>query len=305
MKLTKNAIWLGCALWTLAVVAGIGFWLRPVSYFNGAMYLHEAFTGVENRSVTVNGHRMHYEAEGPASGPPVVLVHGLGGRSEDWRNLAPYFAGAGFRVYMPDLFGYGRSDRPVDFSYSVRDQAGAVVAFMNALGLKQVDLGGWSMGGWIVQILANTYPERVSRLMIFDSAGLYEKPDWDTNLFMPRTPTQLNQLEALLMPQPPGIPGFVANDILRISAKNRWVIQRALDTMLTGKDATDNFLPDLKMPVLLLWGKEDRITPLELGKKMQRLIPQAELLVYVGCGHLAPQQCASAMGPTVAEFAKQ
>ena len=105
--------------------------------------------------MTVKGHRMHYVAEGPANGPVVVLVHGLGGRAEDWSNLAPYLAKAGFRVYMPDLFGYGRSERPAEFSYSVHDQAGAVVAFMDALGLKQVDLGGWSMGGWIVQIVAS------------------------------------------------------------------------------------------------------------------------------------------------------
>jgi pimeloyl-ACP methyl ester carboxylesterase len=161
------------------------------------------------------------------------------------------------------------------------------------------------MGGWIVQIVAETHPERVRRLMLFDAAGIYEKPDWDTNLFMSRTPEQLNQLEALLMPHPPRIPGFVARDILRLSAEHRWVIKRALDTMLTGKDATDSLLPELKMPVLILWGKEDRITPVDLGKKMQRLVPQAELLVYDGCGHLAPQQCASAMGPTVVEFVKQ
>ncbi len=114
---------------------------------------------------------MHYLAEGPAGGPAVVLVHGLGGRAEDWSNLAPYFAKAGFRVYMPDLFGYGRSEKPADFSYSVRDQAGAVVGFMDALGLKQVDLGGWSMGGWIVQIVAGTHPERVKRLMLLRLGG--------------------------------------------------------------------------------------------------------------------------------------
>jgi pimeloyl-ACP methyl ester carboxylesterase len=292
-------------LWALAMIAGIGFWLRPVSFFNGSMYLHEALTGVENRSVTVDGHRMHYEALGPAGAPAVLLVHGLGGRAEDWRNLAPYFAKAGFRVYMPDLLGYGRSDRPADFSYSVRDEAAVVVAFMDALGLKQVDLGGWSMGGWIVQIIAATHPERVKRLMLFDSAGIYEKPDWDTSLFMAETPAQLDQLEALLMPHPPGIPGFVARDILRITGQHEWVLQRALDTMLTGQDTTDNLLPQLKMPVLILWGKEDRITPLEEGKKMQQLIPQAELLVYDGCGHLAPEQCASDMGPTLVEFVKQ
>ena len=145
---------------------------------------------------------MHYLAEGPAGGPAVVLVHGLGGRAEDWSNLAPVFRKGGFRVYMPDLFGFGRSEKPADFSYSVHDQARAVVDFMDALGLKQVDLGGWSMGGWIVQIVAGTHPERVKRLMVLDSAGLHEKPNWDTNLFMPKTAGELDELEALLMPHP-------------------------------------------------------------------------------------------------------
>jgi pimeloyl-ACP methyl ester carboxylesterase len=305
MKLTRKAILIAATLWAAALIAGIGFWLRPVSYFNGMMYAREALTGVENRRVAVEGHQIHYLAEGPADGPVVVLVHGLGGRAEDWSNLAPYLAKAGFRVYMPDMFGYGRSDRPADFSYSVHHQASAVVAFMDALGLKQVDLGGWSMGGWIVQIVAGTHPERVKRLLLFDSAGIYEKPGWNTNLFTPKSADDLNQLEALLMPHPPRIPGFVARDLLRLSAQHRWVIQRALDTMLTGKNATDSLLPELKMPVLILWGKEDRITPLAEGKKMQQLIPASELLVYDGCGHLAPEQCAAAMGPAVAEFARQ
>ncbi len=157
---------------------------------------------MESRTVQVEGHRVHYLAEGPANGPVVVLVHGLGGSAEDWRNLAPYLAKAGFRVYMPDLLGYGRSDRPADFSYSVRDEAAVVVGFMDALGLKQVDLGGWSMGGWIAEIVAAEHPERVSRLMLFDAAGLYVKPDWDTDLFTPTTPAELDELDALLTPHP-------------------------------------------------------------------------------------------------------
>jgi len=305
MKLTRKLLWMGSALWAVALTAGIGFWMRPVSYFNGVLYVREALTGVENREVTVEGHRMHYLAAGPAGGPVVVLVHGLGGRAEDWSNLAPYFARAGFRVYMPDLFGFGRSEKPAEFSYSVHDQANVVVDFMDALGLKEVELGGWSMGGWIVQIVAGTHPERVKRLMVFDSAGLYEKPDWNTNLFMPKTAGELDELEALLTPDPPRIPGFVARDILRISAEHRWVTQRAIDTMLTGKDTTDSLLQELKMPVLILWGKEDHITPLDEGKKMQQLIPESELLVYDGCGHLAPEQCAAAMGPTLVEFLKK
>lgn len=305
MKLTKRALGIGCTLWVVALTAGISFWLRPVSYFNETMYLRNALAGVDSREVSIGGHHMHYLVAGPTDGPAVVLVHGLGGRAEDWRNLTPYFVHAGYRVYMPDLFGFGRSDRPTNFSYSVTDQAEAVVNFMDTMGLKQVDLGGWSMGGWIAQIVAGAHPERVRRLMVFDSVGLYVKPEFNTNLFMSKTPEQLYELEALLMPHPQKIPGFVARDILRISGERAWVTKRAVDTMSTGKETTDSLLPRLKMPVLLLWGKEDRITPLMEGQKMQHLIPEADLLVYDGCGHLAPVQCAAAMGPAVAEFVRK
>jgi len=286
---------LGCA----AIV------LRPVSFYYGSMYIDQILSRVENHSIFVDGHRMHYLAKGPTSGPVVVLIHGLGGRAEDWRLLTPYLSNAGFRVYMPDLPGYGRSERPRDFSYSVRDEAAVVVDFIKALGLRQVDLGGWSMGGWIVQIVAGEHPEVVRRLMVFDSAGLYERPDWDTNLFMPKTAEELDQLEALLMPQPTPIPAFVARDILRTSREHAWVNKRALDTMLTGNDVTDRLLPQLKMPVLFLWGAEDRITPLKLGQKMHELVPQSELDVFNGCGHLAPEQCTGEMGPRLVEFLKQ
>ena len=162
-------------LWTaglLIVIAGVGFWERPVSYFNESMYVRDSLLGVENHQVTVASHRMHYEVEGPANGPVVVLVHGLGSRAEDWRNLAPYLAKAGFRVYLPDLIGYGRSEKPADFSYSVHDEAAVMVDFLDALGLQQVNLGGWSMGGAIAQHVAAAHPERVKRLMLFDSAGI-------------------------------------------------------------------------------------------------------------------------------------
>jgi len=290
----------------LAVVLGaIGFWLRPVFFFNQWTYAQECFAGVESRSVMVAGYRVHYLAEGPTAGPVVVLVHGLGGRAEDWTNLAPWLARAGYRVYMPDLPGYGLSEPPADFSYSVPDEAGVVVAFFDALGLKQVDLGGWSMGGWIVQRIAIEHPDRVRRLMLFDSAGIYAKPTWDTALFTSTTPEQLHQFYALLMPIPPQVPGFVVRDILRITKKRSWITQRALGSMLAGRDVTDSLLPQLKMPVLIVWGELDRITPLSQGEKIHELIPQSQLEVIPGCGHLAPSQCATRIGPKVVEFVKQ
>jgi pimeloyl-ACP methyl ester carboxylesterase len=298
----KKLLWVAGGL---IVVAGIGFWSRPVSYFNEAAYLREFFSGVESRSVQVAGYRVHYLVEGPENGPVVVLVHGLGGSAEDWRNLAPYLVKAGYRVYLPDLPGYGRSEKPAKFSYSVRDDAEAVVGFLDALGLKQVDLGGWSMGGGIVQHVAFRHAERVSKLMLFDSVGLNQMPAFDVRLFTPATPAEIDQLDALLYPKPPWVPGFIARDILRISRNNAWVIHRALDSMSTRQDATDNMLPQLKMPVLIVWGSLDRIIPLEQGETMHRLVPQSELVVTFGCGHMAPVQCTDRIGPKVVEFAKR
>jgi pimeloyl-ACP methyl ester carboxylesterase len=302
MKAIKGVV---AVLVVLAVAAGVGFWARPVSYFNGAMYLKQCLAGAKSSSVAVAGHRVHYYLEGPEGGPPVVLVHGLGGRSEDWHNLAPYLVKAGFRVYLPDLPGYGRSEQPADFSYSVPDEAEAVVGFLDALGLKQVDLGGWSMGGAIVQHVAARHPERVRRLMLFDAAGLYVVPTWDVRLFTPTSAADLDQLDALLMPNPPKVPPFIARDILRLSAKNAWVIYRALNTMLAGRDATDKLLPGFRMPVLIVWGAEDRILPESEAETMHRLVPQSELEVFSGCGHLAPNQCTAQIGPKVVEFVRK
>jgi pimeloyl-ACP methyl ester carboxylesterase len=302
MRLVKVTFWVVAPL---IFAAGIGFLLRPVSYFDGMLFLHDALAGMKTDTISVNGYRVHYLSDGPKNGPAVVLIHGLGGHAEDWRNLAPYLAKAGFRVLMPDLPGYGRSQRPAEFSYSVRDEAGIVIGFLDALGLKQVDLGGWSMGGWIVQIVASEAPERVNRLMLFDAAGLYAAPDWDTRLFTPTTARQLAELEALLTPHPEAIPGFVSHDLLRISREHRWVMSRAMSSMLTGRDVTDNLLPQLKMPVLIVWGQEDRIVPVAQAEKMHRLIPQSELDVVAGCGHLAPLECTGRLAPNVIAFVKQ
>jgi pimeloyl-ACP methyl ester carboxylesterase len=305
MKLIHKLLWIGGAISWIAVIAVAAFWFRPIGFFNQGMYLHECLTGVQSHSIPVDAHRLHYLAEGPAAGPVVVLVHGLGGSAEDWRSLAPYLVKAGFRVYIPDLPGYGRSQKPADFSYSIPDQAAVVVSFLDALGLKQVDLGGWSMGGWIAQRVAFNHPDRIRRLMLFDSAGIYQKPAWDTHLFTPNTPAELEQLNVLLTPHAKPIPAFFARDFVRVSQQDAWVIQRALATMLTGKDATDALLPQLKMPILLVWGSEDRITPLDQGQKIHRLVPQSQLDVFPGCGHLAALQCAPQVAPGVVAFLKQ
>jgi pimeloyl-ACP methyl ester carboxylesterase len=302
VKPVRKLVWSAVIVIAMILAVLIGFWARPLSYFNELTYIQMSLAGAHSRSVTVAGHRLHYYVMGPSQGSPVVLVHGLGGRCEDWRNLAPYLVRAGFRVYMPDLPGHGRSSQPGDFSYSIPDQAATIIGFIDAMGLKQVDLGGWSMGGWIVQRIAAEHPDRVVRLMLFDSAGIHEVPAWNTKLFTPASAVEMDQLDALLMPRPPHVPGFIMADILRVSRQHAWIIHRALDSMLTGRDATDGLLPQLRMPVLIVWGGKDQITPLNQGEKIHGLVPQSQLEVIPECGHLAPVQCADLIGPTVVQF---
>jgi pimeloyl-ACP methyl ester carboxylesterase len=303
MKVTKRLLQF---VGVLLFIAGAWFWLRPVSFFNNVIYLREALSGTQSRTVQVGGHRVHYLVQGPANGPVVVLVHGLGGRAEDWwLDQAKYLSKAGYRVYMPDLLGYGRSEQPADFSYSVSDETTVVLGFMDALNLKQVDLGGWSMGGWIVQRLASQHPERVRRLILFDAAGIFEKPTWDTRIFTPSNPQEFEQINALLTPHPYHLPNFMVQDILRHTRQNEWVIHRAFQSMQDGRDATDNLLATLQMPVLIVWGAEDHITPLHQGEKMHQLIPHSQMLVLPDCGHQAPAFCADQIGPTVVDFVKR
>lgn len=302
MKLFKGLLWL---VVIVTVVSALGFLLHPIYFLNEWTYFEEWRNGVESRDVTVAGIRMHYIAEGPAGGQPVVLVHGLGVRAEEWAALAPYLVRAGYRVYMPDLPGYGRSQKPADFSYSLHDEAAMVIGFMDALGLTRVDLGGWSMGGGIVQHVAFDRPDRIRKLILFDAVGLKEPPQFDTRLFTPENADQLFQLQTLLSPHPVQLPGFIVRDVLKVSHRNEWVVKRAIASMLTGKDATDRILPQLKVPVLIVWGSADRVFPVSQARTMHRLVPQSELDIVPGCGHLAPKECAAQVGPMVVAFERE
>ncbi len=244
MRWAKRALWGALAL---AAFAGIGFLVRPVSLLRCMRCtLNEDFSGVESRTVQVDGLSRALSRRGAGERAGRRAGARAGRKRRRLAQSGAVSGQAGFRVYIPDLLGYGRSEQPADFSYSVRDEAAVVVGFMDALGLKQVDLGGWSMGGWIVELDRREHPERVSRLMLFDAAGLDVKPTWDTGLFTPVSRRSSTELDALLMPHPPMFPGFVARDILRLSRKNGWVVKRAPATMLTAQDVTDKLLPQLE-----------------------------------------------------------
>jgi pimeloyl-ACP methyl ester carboxylesterase len=292
-------------LWGLLFALGLAgaagaFARRPMWCFSTLTRAQLAWSGIHARSLVLEGMDIHYLEGG--GGKPVVFVHGLGGQTMDWTPLLPSVVRAGFHVYAMDLPGYGESEKPPARSYSIHEQAQFVEAFLDAVQPGPVTLVGASMGGWIAATVALDAPQRIDRLVLVDSAGFAFKPSFDTALFTPTKPEEVDALLALLIPHPDPIPRFVKEDVVRQVKGRAWVVHRALASMGAGADVLDARFSLLKLPLLLVWGKQDLVTPLTLGEAMHQAAPQSVLEVYDGCGHLAFATCAKRIAPRLVRF---
>ena len=289
------------ALVLAAAALALTVWRSPLWVASKLTQAQLRCAGVRSYFMILDGQKLHY-IEGGA-GDPVVLVHGLGGSAQlDWAELVPYLVRGGHHVYAIDLLGFGESAKPPDRSYSIIEQAKLVEAFLDAKHLERAVLAGDSMGGWITATVALDQPRRISRLILFDSAGLSFHLGFDPALFTPQTMGQVDGLMAILMPHPQPMPDFVKQDLLRKVKRDGWVIERALASMRTGADLLDQRFSSLKMPLLLVWGKEDVLTPLSVGEAMHQAAPQSVLEIYDGCGHIAVQMCADRIAQGMANF---
>lgn len=294
----------GALLFAVLLTSAAAIYLHPLRVITGVTRFHLWRTGVRSRFVQAGGYRLHYfEAPPPAGAPdrPLVLIHGLGARGEDWAALIPGLASQGFHVYVPDLLGYGRSAHP-DVDYSIALQEQTVVAFMDAVHVGQAEVGGWSMGGWVALKLAADHPERVDRLMLYDSAGIYFPATFGPELFVPTDRAGLAKLISTLTPRPPKLPEFVERDALRELARNRWVIERSVAAMVNGRDLMDFRLHLIRQPTLVVWGSRDDLIPLPVGEAIHRGIAGSELAVVDGCGHMAPLECPEPVRAVTIDF---
>src|SRR3984957_5886601 len=287
----------------LTLALGMVVWRAPLWVGAELTLLRLLAAGFHQRSMVINGDQVFYLEGGPENGSPVVLIHGLNSKAQqDWVVLAPYLVRAGYHVYALDLIGYGRSAKPPEFSYSIHDEAKFVESFLAANHLRSVTLGGVSMGGWIAATAGLDRPDLVTRLMLFDSAGMKFQLGFDPAVFTPQTSQQVDELMDVVSPNLPRVPQFVKADYIRKSKRYGWVTQRALASMTTGADDLDAKFSALKMSLLIVWGKQDAITPLSLGESMHRAAPQSILAVYDGCGHIAVVTCGNAIASTVLGF---
>jgi pimeloyl-ACP methyl ester carboxylesterase len=283
--------WVLAVAIVLALAAGLVFYFNPLWVVDQQMRWSLWREGVRSEYVEAGGYRLHYFEAGSSEGTPLLLVHGLGARGEDWRAMIPAMAKAGFHVYVPDLPGYGRSSKPANASYSIAMEEAALVAFAQAVHLPRADVGGWSMGGWISMKLALDHPEMVDKLVVYDSAGIYFPASFGPELFVPGDAPGVTRLMKILSPHPGPMPEFVMRAVIRKIARNGWVVQRSMSAMTGGRDLLDFRLHDIGQPTLVVWGGADELIPLSVGKKIHEGIPNSSLAVVNGCGHLAPLEC--------------
>jgi pimeloyl-ACP methyl ester carboxylesterase len=272
------------------------FYFRPVAVMRGVQGALLALTGIESKYTRVGSYRVHYLVGG--KGPPLVLLHGLASRAQEWAPVLRDLTRE-HRVYAVDLLGFGDSDAP-DIDYSISTQAGMVAGLLDALNVQQTDVLGLSMGGWIALKFAADHPARVRRLVLADSGGLTFGTKLTERALTPQTLEDFQKFAAQNSDRK--LPDFVARDILRQSQPRLWVIRRAAKTLLSFQDALDGKLHSVRMPVLLLWGKADKLIPFEVATRMQREMPQARIVGLEGCSHLVFWDCRDRALPPVLEF---
>jgi pimeloyl-ACP methyl ester carboxylesterase len=280
------------------MIAGVCY-LRPLTVFGtmrrGWLFAH----GFHGRETRAGSWRIHYYTRG--DGPPVVLIHGLASRGDDWAPLLPALAND-HSVYALDLLGYGSSDRPRNVDYSIALEMDVVRGFLDSLQIRQTDLIGVSMGGWIALKLAAEHPERVRRLVLVDSAGFNFPTTLTADSFTPDNIEELQKLIDLQTDRAPHIPAFVARDFLRVNREHAWILKSQFTSMLSRRDLMDGRVSTVTMPTLLLWGTRDLLTPYSLAVRMQHELPNARLVPLNGCGHLAIVDCKAAALPAIEKF---
>lgn len=254
-------------------------------------------------TIHTNGITMHYETAG--RGEALLLLHGLGSRSEDWGLQIQAFARC-YRVIAPDIRGHGRSDKPPG-PYSLSMMAADVLGLLDALEIDTAHVVGLSMGGMIAFQLVTDRPERVRSMVIVNSGpALVPRSirEWLlirqrlalARLFGPaRTAVFLSKR---LFPK-------LEQESMRAEFIERWaandrVAYLASLRALVGWSVRDH-IDKIPCPVLVISGDRD-YTPLALKEQYTAQIPRARLIVFEDSGHATPIDQAARFNDCVLDF---
>ncbi len=220
-------------------------------------------------TVQVGTYRVRYQTVG--EGEPIVLVHGLSGSTLWWRRNVPELA-QHYKIYLVDLPGFGSARRKYG-RFALKQAGDWLLAWMDAIELKQAHLIGHSMGGYICMWIAAHRPDVVLRLVLVDPA------------FKARTRSVLGYTIPLLESARYLTPRFfpiLAYDSLRAGPITLLKATRDLIALDFSEE-----IQSITNPVLLVWGENDTLVPLSLGHMLREELPNARLLMLEHAAHVA------------------
>jgi 4,5:9,10-diseco-3-hydroxy-5,9,17-trioxoandrosta-1(10),2-diene-4-oate hydrolase len=248
--------------------------------------------------------RLHYHEAGVGNGPTIVLLHGGGPGASSWSNFArniPVLA-RNFHVLAVDQPGYGLSDKPIDHPQYYIHSSSALKDLLDHLEITgRVHLLGNSLGGGAAVRFALDYPDSAGKLVLMGPGGL------SVNLFaadptegvknlakFSYEPTRAN-LEAFLrimvFDQSLITEELIDERFASASLPESLAATRAMGKSFSGPDFEKGMIwreaYKLRQPVLLIWGREDRVNPLDGALVATKMIPRVQLHVFGGCGHWA------------------
>ena len=234
------------------------------------------------------------------SGPPILLLHGLGGTWQYWSRTMELLAGSA-RCIALDLPGFGASDTPPG-GFTLDSASDNLAAALRALGAGRAVVCGHSLGGPLGARFALRHPDAVSKLVLVGPSGLAPAPPWQRRVLRAVPAYNLLQLvpwpwERLLLSIAPlrraGLGLLVDNPSAFDPALLRRMVEgarhaRALTPALSASFATglDDDAPLVSAPIAAIWGSRDRMVPPRDSEILARVVPSAEIHFLPGCGHL-------------------
>jgi len=236
------------------------------------------------RAASFFGRNIRYYDIG--SGPPLVLIHGIGGDADEWVFCLEPLS-ASHRVIALDLLGFGRSDKPF-IDYSIEVFVEVLGLFLKTLEIPRASLIGSSFGGWIAAAYALRFPKAVNQLVLVDAAGV-----WGNTKQLPidlhvSTHAHMREIMELIF-----YDKELATDALidlayqqHLERGDGYTIDRVLQNLRDGREFLDDKIAALQVPTLVVWGEQDEMIPVATGRLMHRLISGSRLQVIPRCGHL-------------------
>lgn len=285
----------------LLALVGLGVWL---TYPRVGNLLFVLIAQVQARRarlkgvvVPIKGMTLATWQGGDRQSPALLLIHGFSADKGVWLDFARYFTDD-YRVIIPDLAGHGSNAFVPGGDYSIAAQARRMVALLDACQVAQVHVIGSSMGAYIASWLAAQYPERVLSMVLIGAAGVQlpqpneveELVNAGDNPFLIHTRAQFDRFFAMTMASPPWIPEVLLAAEAAVYIKRRAELAEIFADF-EGSPRLEPWLPEVRVPSLILWGREDRMVPVASAQTWLAGLAQAQLQIIDGVGHLPMVEC--------------